>query len=113
MIHSNEASLDVNLRVIWPQWQAVAHRACRSTPPSSRSTSPAGGTPWVRRCSKAEPRRRAQRPGKCPGTTHRHRDIDQAADIVGFTIAEFIPRQVMHLQQIVKGFPLIDSSASR
>ena len=31
-------------------------------------------------------------------------DIDQAADVVGFTIAEFIPRQVMHLQQIVKGF---------
>ena len=40
-------------------------------------------------------------------------DIDQAADIVGFTIAEFIPRQVMHLQQIVKGFPLIGSAASR
>jgi arginase len=40
-------------------------------------------------------------------------DIDQATDVVGFTIAEFIPRQVMHLQQIVKGFPLIDSSASR
>jgi arginase len=37
-------------------------------------------------------------------------DIDQAADVVGFTIAEFIPRQVMHLQQIVKGFPLIESS---
>jgi arginase len=40
-------------------------------------------------------------------------DIDQADDIVGFTIAEFIPRQVMHLQQIVKGFPLIGSAASR
>jgi arginase len=38
-------------------------------------------------------------------------DIDQAAaDVVGFTIAEFIPRQVMHLQQIVKGFPLVESS---
>jgi hypothetical protein len=50
--HSNEASLDVNLRLIWPQWQAVAHRACRSAPPISRSTSPAGGTPWVRQSSK-------------------------------------------------------------
>lgn len=39
-------------------------------------------------------------------------DIDQAADVVGFTIAEFIPRQVMHLQQIVKGFPLIESSSA-
>jgi arginase len=34
-------------------------------------------------------------------------DIDEAADVVGFTIAEFIPRQVMHLQQILNGFPLI------
>lgn len=34
-------------------------------------------------------------------------DIDAAADVVGFTIAEFIPRQVMHLQQILHGFPLI------
>ncbi|MFC7013884.1 arginase family protein [Streptomyces viridiviolaceus] len=32
-------------------------------------------------------------------------DIDRAADIVGLTIAEFIPRQVMHLQQILEGFP--------
>jgi arginase len=28
-------------------------------------------------------------------------------DVVGLTIAEFIPRQVMHLQQILNGFPLI------
>jgi arginase len=34
-------------------------------------------------------------------------DIDGTADIVGFTIAEFIPRQVMHLQQLLSGFPLI------
>jgi arginase len=34
-------------------------------------------------------------------------DIDRAVDVVGFTIAEFIPRQVMHLQQILNGFPLI------
>jgi hypothetical protein len=31
-------------------------------------------------------------------------DVDQAVDVVGFTIAEFIPRQVMHLQQILKSF---------
>jgi arginase len=37
-------------------------------------------------------------------------DIDQAVDVVGFTVAEFIPRQVMHLQQILKGFPLIDGT---
>jgi arginase len=40
-------------------------------------------------------------------------DIDGAADVVGFTIAEFIPRQVMHLQQLVSGFPLISGSTAR
>jgi arginase len=34
-------------------------------------------------------------------------DVEGAVDAVGFTIAEFIPRQVMHLRQIVDGFPLI------
>jgi arginase len=38
-------------------------------------------------------------------------DIGQTVDVVGLTIAEFIPRQVMHLQQILKGFPLIEGSA--
>ncbi|MFJ3777234.1 arginase family protein [Streptomyces sp. NPDC090075] len=37
-------------------------------------------------------------------------DLDEAADVVGLTIAEFIPRQVMHLQQILKGFPLISAT---
>ncbi len=39
-------------------------------------------------------------------------DIDQAVHVVGLTIAEFIPRQVMHLQQIVAGFPLIEGSSA-
>ncbi|MGW2051592.1 arginase family protein [Streptomyces sp. NPDC001858] len=34
-------------------------------------------------------------------------DVGEAADVVGLTIAEFIPRQVMHLQQILNGFPLL------
>jgi arginase len=34
-------------------------------------------------------------------------DVTAAADVVGLTIAEFFPRQVMHLQQILRGFPLI------
>lgn len=38
-------------------------------------------------------------------------DLDQASDIVALTIAEFIPRQVMHLQQILHGFPLLDGGA--
>lgn len=40
-------------------------------------------------------------------------DVDGAVDdIVGFTIAEFIPRQVMHLRQILSGFPLISGTAA-
>jgi arginase len=34
-------------------------------------------------------------------------DLAGAADVVGFTIAEFISRQVIHLRQILAGFPLI------
>ena len=34
------------------------------------------------------------------------RYVSAAADVVGLTIAEFFPRQVMHLQQILDGFPL-------
>ena len=34
-------------------------------------------------------------------------DVGGAADVVGRTIAEFIPRQVMHVQQILGGFPLL------
>jgi arginase len=34
-------------------------------------------------------------------------DVASTADVVGVTIAEFFPRQVMHLQQILQDFPLI------
>ena len=34
-------------------------------------------------------------------------DLESSADVVGLTIAEFIPRQVMHLQQILASFPLL------
>ena len=37
-------------------------------------------------------------------------DVAGAADVVGFTLAEFIPRQVMHLRQILRGFPLISGT---
>jgi arginase len=38
-------------------------------------------------------------------------DIDGAAEVVALSIAEFIPRQVMHLQQILAGFPLLGPSS--
>lgn len=34
-------------------------------------------------------------------------DVTAATDVVGTTIAEFIPRQVIRLQQLLAGFPLI------
>lgn len=37
-------------------------------------------------------------------------DVAGAVDVVGFTIAEFIPRQVMHLRQILNGFPLVSGT---
>lgn len=37
-------------------------------------------------------------------------DIVGTVDVVGLTIAEFIPRQVMHLQQLLSGFPLISGT---
>jgi len=34
-------------------------------------------------------------------------DLDAAADIVGLTIAEYIPRQVLHIQQLLRDLPLL------
>ena len=39
-------------------------------------------------------------------------DINTVTDVVEFTIAEFIPRQVIHLQQILKCFPLISGTTT-
>ncbi|MFL5882110.1 MAG: arginase family protein [Actinomycetes bacterium] len=37
-------------------------------------------------------------------------DLDAVAEVVGITVAEFIPRQVGHLQQLLTGFPLLRAS---
>lgn len=34
-------------------------------------------------------------------------DIRSATDVVALTVAEFIPRQVLHLQRLLAGFPLL------
>jgi arginase len=34
-------------------------------------------------------------------------DVEQEVDVVAFTIAEYVPRQVIHLQQILSGMPLL------
>jgi len=34
-------------------------------------------------------------------------DVSSVADVVGLTISEFIPRQVIRLQQVLRNFPLI------
>jgi arginase len=53
-------------------------------------------------------------PGGLTSTEVRRIVADAAGtvDVVGFTIAEFIPRQVMHLRQIVDGFPLISGTTA-
>lgn len=38
-------------------------------------------------------------------------DITGEADVVALTIAEFIPRQVIHLQQLLAGFPLLPAES--
>jgi arginase len=38
-------------------------------------------------------------------------DLDIAADVVGLTIAEFIPRQVIHLQQRRDTVPAVPRTA--
>jgi arginase len=45
--------------------------------------------------------------GGLTSTQARRVDINSVADVVALTIAEFIPRQVMHLQQLLAGFPLL------
>ncbi|MCE3556398.1 arginase family protein [Pseudonocardia sp. RS11V-5] len=39
-------------------------------------------------------------------------DVTAASDVVGLTIAEFFPRQVVHLQQVLAGFPLLSPSSA-
>jgi arginase len=34
-------------------------------------------------------------------------ELAAAAEVVALTIAEFYPRQVMHLQHLLQGFPLL------
>jgi len=34
-------------------------------------------------------------------------DVGAAIDVVALTIAEYIPRQVLYLQQLTQGFPLL------
>jgi arginase len=40
-------------------------------------------------------------------------DVRAAVDVVGFTIAEYFPRQVMHMQEILEGLPLIGDRPTR
>jgi arginase len=40
-------------------------------------------------------------------------DVRAAVDVVEFTIAEQFPRQVMHMQQILAGHPLIDDRPTK
>ena len=125
MTHPNSATGSdhdgVNLRLVWPRGRAAAHPASESLLRNSRLTPPAAAMPWVRQSSKRSyrsttaPALQCRCPPEPGGLTSGEvqriiTDIDGTADIVGFTIAEFIPRQVMHLQQLLSGFPLISGT---
>jgi arginase len=34
-------------------------------------------------------------------------EVSRSVELVGLTVAEFVPRQVLHLQQILQTFPLL------
>lgn len=40
-------------------------------------------------------------------------DARAAAHVLGFTVAEYFPRQVMHMRQILEGLPLIGDPATK
>jgi arginase len=88
----------VTLRLLWPQWQGagtssrVAVHFDVDTVDSNEIVLGLGAEPGG--LTSAQVRRIVQ-------------DIDSVADVVGITIAEFIPRQVIHLQQLLTGFPLL------
>jgi hypothetical protein len=52
MTHSNEASLDVNLRLIWPQWQGGGTPSVHEYASEFPFDVARRGTPWVRQSSK-------------------------------------------------------------
>lgn len=56
----------------------------------------------------------AKEPGGLAGAEVRRivAGVEGAADVVGLTIAEFIPRQVMLLRRILDGFPLISETTA-
>jgi hypothetical protein len=84
-----------------PAGLAGGHRAahgCRSTSTSTPSKSSSGWAPFPAGLTGAQVRRVVT-------------DLSAAADIVALTIAEFFPRQVMHLRQILDGFRLITRPA--
>ena len=39
-------------------------------------------------------------------------DLDAVTDVVGISVAEFLPRQVIHPQQLLTGSPLLHASPS-
>jgi hypothetical protein len=40
-------------------------------------------------------------------------DARAAAHVLGFTVAEYFPRQVVHMRQILEGLPLIGDPATK
>ncbi|MFI6737706.1 hypothetical protein ACIBI9_32695 [Nonomuraea sp. NPDC050451] len=65
-----------------------------------------GGARKVAECAARGGRGLGPPPPRAAGTGAR------PADVVALTIAEFFPRQVMHLRQILGGFPLLSPTTA-
>jgi hypothetical protein len=111
----------VNLRLVWPQWQGAGTSSVRELasefPFDAARRGYAVGSAVLEAVLPQHDGPSATVPvppepgGLTSGEVRRIiTDIDGTADNVAFTIAEFIPRQVMHLQQLLSGFPLISGT---
>ncbi|RLP07512.1 hypothetical protein [Propionibacterium australiense] len=115
------------LRLVWPQWQGAGaatvaellpgveiDRARRAYSVGTRVLQAvlpehAGPTRVVPVDSDEVVLRLGKAPGGLTGTQVRRviDDLSGAADVVGLTVAEFIPRSVLRLQTILAGLPLL------
>ena len=103
------------LRLVWPQWQGAGTSSVRELAPEFpfdvARRGYAVGTAVLAAVLPEHDGPTAAAPVAMGGEGLEPRDgieaKDGAADVVGLTIAEFVPRQVMHLQRLLTGFPLL------
>jgi hypothetical protein len=99
-----------HLRLVWPQWQSAGTESIRTLAPefpfdvARRGYSV--GTKVLQAVLPEHDGPTAVVPIEMSDAGLEERDGIEV-EVVALTIAEYVPRQVMHLQQILAGFPLI------